>query len=347
MSILATPAPSEVSDREYEGEPPPEAARPRVSVVVPAYRSDATVAACLQALRRQEFRDFEVVVVDSSPDEATARVVAGGFPEVRFVRSRDRLLPHAARNAGAARARGELLVFTDPDVYARPDWLRELVAAHERTGQPVVGSLACHGRRWLDLGIHLCKFSKWLPAGEERPVDMSPTANMLLDRATFEAAGGFDGEYMLADALLSWRLLAGGRTLWFAPRAEVAHHHLSTFRGFLRERFERGGLFGELRADWEGHDRRRSLVYLAVSVLPIRLARILFLVASHCRRAGRLPELAATLPVVLLGHAAALLGESRAHLGRFLGRSALQPGRQRSETSESVSILSGARRKAP
>lgn len=298
----------------------PRPEHPRVSVVVPAYLSHETVGGCLEALRRQEYRNFEVVLVDSSPDERTAQVVRGGFPEIRFVRSMRRLLPHAARNEGVSRARGDLLAFTDPDVYPRPDWLGELVAAHEATGHPVVGALACHGRRWLDVGIHLCKFSKWLPAGGGRPVDMSPTANMLLDRASFEAVGGFDGECLLGDALLSWRLVERGHTLWFAPRAEVAHHHLSGPRSFLRERFERGVLFGDLRAAWSGHGRGRSLLYLAVSLLPIRVGRILALVAGHCRAAGELRGFFGTLPVVALGHAASLLGESRAHLRHLLGR---------------------------
>jgi GT2 family glycosyltransferase len=297
-------------------------------VVVPAYLSHGTVAGCLEALRRQDYRGFEVVVVDSSPDERTARVVAG-FPEARLIRSPSRLFPHAARNLGVQQSRGDLLVFTDPDSYARPGWLRELVAAYAETGEPVVGSLSCHGRRWLDVGVHLCKFSKWLPGGAARPVDMSPTANMLIDRATFEATGGFDGDRMLGDALLSWRLLDAGRTLWFEPRAEVAHHHESTFRGFLRERFERGVMFGELRSDWYGLGRGRSLVYLAVSVLPVRLARILFMVAGHCRGAGQLRQLLATLPVPVLGHTASLLGESRAYLSRLLGRRPRQPGPER------------------
>ncbi|HEX6199093.1 MAG TPA: glycosyltransferase [Thermoanaerobaculia bacterium] len=290
---------------------------PRVSVVVPAYLSHETVAGCLEAFRRQEYRSFEVVVVDSSPDDRTARVVRG-FPEVRLVRSRRRLLPHAARNLGVRRSRGELLVFMDPDVYPRSDCLGELVAAYGATGRPVVGALSCHGRRWLDVGIHLCKFSKWLPGGTARPVDMSPTANMLVDRATFQAAGGFEGGLMLGDALFSWRLREAGWTLGFAPRAEVAHHHTSGLRAFLRERYVRGVMFGVLRADWEGLGRGRSLLYLAVSLLPVRLARILALTAGHCRRAGQLRQLLATLPVPLLGHAASLLGESRAYLARVV-----------------------------
>jgi len=324
MTVLEAAPARGLTEGEDCGDPPPSG--PRVSVVIPAYLSHATIAGCLAALRQQEYRSFEVVVVDSSPDERTAREVRA-FPEVRLIRSPGRLLPHAARNAGVAESRGELLVFTDPDVYARPEWLRELVAAYGAAGQPVVGSISCHGRRWLDLGLHLCKFGKWLPGGPARPVDMGPTANLLVPRAAFEALGGFADDLMLGDALFSWRLLEAGWTLRFEPRAEVAHHHTSSLGGFLRERYERGVLFGELRLAWEGLGRRRSLFYLAVSLAPVRLARILALTAGHCRHAGRLRDFAATLPVLVLGHGASLLGESRAYAARIAGRGTPGHGR--------------------
>ena len=306
--------------RPFEGRPRArEANCPEVSVILPAYRSHETVGGCLEALRRQTFRGFEVIVVDSSPDECTADVVRESFPEVHLIRPGRRMLPHTAREEGVRNARGGLLAFLDPDVYARPDWLSELVAAHRETGRPVVGSLSCNGERRLDVAIHLCKFSKWLPGGAPRPVDMSPTANMLIDRPRFEATG-FDGDHMLADVVLTWRLVESGATLWFVPRAEVAHHHLSTFGDFLRERYTRGVTFGELRAGWNHFGRGRSLLYLLVSALPVRLARLLPLVARHCRGAGLSRQLLATFPLVLLGHGASLLGESRAYLRRLLAR---------------------------
>lgn len=337
MSVLpSAPARGLLAGRDC-GDPAPRRG-PRVSVVIPAYRSHPTIAGCLAALRLQDYRSFEVMVVDSSPDDRTAREVRA-FPEVRLIRSPRRLLPHAARNLGVAESRGELLVFMDPDVYARPAWLRELVAAYGAAGQPVVGSISCHGRRWLDLGLHLCKFSKWLPGGPARTVDMGPTANLLVDRATFQTLGGFADDLMLGDALFSWRLLESGWTLRFAPRAEVAHHHTSSFSGFLRERYHRGVLFGELRLAWGGLGRRRSLLYLAVSLVPVRLARILALVAGHCRRAGRVRDFAATLPVLALGHAASLLGESRAYAARSVERGTPGQGRAGSGRPRSAAQL--------
>ena len=80
----------------------------------------------------------------SSPGEAaeiTGQIAREGFPGVRFKRSERRLLP-TTRTLGVERSRGELLAFTDPDVYARPDWLERLVAAYRATGELVVGALA-------------------------------------------------------------------------------------------------------------------------------------------------------------------------------------------------------------
>ena len=294
---------------------------PEVSVVVPVYLSEATLPGFLDALARQTFRDFETILVDSGPTDACERIVSGRAEALAYVRPGGSLLPPAARNAGAERARGTLLVHTDPDVYAAPDWLERLVAAHRETGHVVVGALACHGRRWLDLGIHLCKFSKWLPAGGRRPVDMGPTANVLLPRSLFEEVGRFHGDMLMGDATLSRDLVAVGATLLFEPRAVVDHHHIETLRSFLRERWRRGILFGSLRGGWMRERKAALLVLLLASVAPVRIASNLAHCATHAARSGGLGTFVATLPVVALGFTASILGEAKGYAEVLFGPS--------------------------
>lgn len=279
------------------------------SVVVPVYRSQQTLRGCLVALSRQRFPSSEVILVDSSPDGACGEIAAA-FPEVRYLRVHRRMYPQEARNRGSAEARGELLVFTDPDVYPEADWLERLVAAHRRTGHVVVGALACHGCRWLDRGIHLCKFSKWLPGGPPRAIDMSPTANMLLPRSLFVSVGGFPPELFQGDTNLSWEIARRGHVLWLEPSAVVEHHHLSHLRPFLRERYQRGREFAALRMAWRKGGRRSHLAFLLATALPIRLVRNLVLVAGHAWRSGWTRDLLRTLPVVAAGFTATLAGES-------------------------------------
>ena len=285
--------------------------RPEVSVVIPAYLSQETLEDCLLSLRGQSHPSFETIVVDSSPDDRCAAIVEK-FPEARLIRHPGRLLPHGARNRGAAAARGEILVFTDPDVSFDARWLERLVRRHRQGAAVVSGAIDCRGGRWLDRGVHLCKFSKWLPAGSVRPVDCAPTANLLVSRPLFDALGGFPDDEFLGDLVFSWRAMERGETLWFEPSAAVSHHHLHGIRSFLAERYERGILFAGVRTRWHRERRSVALFYLAVTVLPIRLTRILFLVAGHSIRAGLAwsGRYLATFPVVAAGHAASLAGEA-------------------------------------
>ncbi len=286
---------------------------PRVAVILPAYKSEGTVEACLDALAAQTFRDFETVLVDSDPAGRSAALARQRHAWVRVLAPAQRLLPHAARNLGVAHTRSELLVFSDPDIYTAPDWLARPVSAYGSGGRVVVGALDCHGSGWRERGMHLCKFAKWLPGGVARPVDMSPTGNMLVARADFERAGGLPGDLLLGDIELSRRLRALGLSLDFEPAAVGCHHHAYGLVAFMRERYERGVLFGELRASWWQRRRLRLTAALLWTLLPPRLLRILAIVATQAARAGWLGRLALTLPIVAAGHAAALLGEARGY----------------------------------
>ena len=300
---------------------------PQVSIVMPAYRSERTVGETLDSISAQTWRDAEVIVVDSSPDERTADEVRR-FPDVMLLRSGVQLTPHAARNRGVAASRGSLLVFTDPDILMPPDWLVRLVAAHDEAGGIIVGAIACHGRRYLDNAIHICKFSRFLSGGRPRPIDVGPTGNLLVPRAVFDAVGPFPDGW-IGDVAFSRAARSAGVELRFEPAATVAHHHVHTLGSFLRERFERGALFGAMRVGWLGHSRAKVLGFLAASVLPLRLARILAMTAGHCVRAGCFRWYLPSLPVVTLGHAASLAGESRAYVRAILYRS-------RADVSQSV-----------
>lgn len=300
---------------------------PRVSAVIAAYEAHATVGRCLEALRQQTFRDFEVVLVDSSPGDETA-LIAERFPEVRFDHSETRLYPHEARNRAASQTHGELLVSIDADVYPHATWLAELVREYDASNQVIVGAIACHGRQLRDLGMHFCKFAKFLPAGAPRPIDTAPTANLLVARADFDRVGGMRGDRYIADVTLGRELESLGRQLRFAPGAVVAHHHTQPIAAFLRDRYVRGGIFGRLRASWL--TRRSVALHLAVTVLPIRLARIALLTFRYAADAGMTGAFLLTWPLALAGHAASLAGESVAYAEALLRVRARRPSARNS-----------------
>lgn len=290
--------------------------RPTLSIVIPAYRSERTIEASLRSFTAQGYR-AEIVVVDSSPDERTAEVVRR-VAGVRLIRSGARLLPHGARNAGARASAGELLLFTDPDIYPGEGAVEALVQAWKRHGGAVVATLACHGSAWLDRGVHLSKFDLWLAGSAERSVDLGPTSGLLCPRRAFEQVGGFREDLMLGDTVFSWALREAGVPMRLEPRAVFRHHHVQRWPDFVRERFARGREFAGLR---RANGSSVQKVYdLASTLTLVRPARVVWRAAANARRAGLGRDAVLTSPVVAGGTLAWFAGEVAGTLGSPEGR---------------------------
>lgn len=284
--------------------------RPLVSVILPAWNSHSTLAACLESLRAQTFRDFEVIVVDSSAGARSAAIAREQFPEVRVRCCAERLGPHAARNLGVAIAQGDILVFSDPDCRMSPRWLELLVQA-QRGGHPAAGgSVSDLGGGWLDLGMHLCKYAWWLPGGPPGPRTALPSANVSYSRDLFARIGPFPEEWC-GDTVLAWRGTAAGATLWFEPAAIVEHDHCLTWDVFLRQRFERGYDFGQVRPRVAQWTTGRTLAYLLAT--PLTGAVMTARAIRYAAEAAHLGLMLRCLPIVFAGYSAWGLGEAVAH----------------------------------
>jgi GT2 family glycosyltransferase len=263
---------------------------------------------CLEALRRQSYRDFEIIVVNSSPDETTSQLVTSEFPEVRFHQSPVRLYPHAARNLAGEMAQGEILAFTDPDCIASADWLAHHVRLHDE-GRPFVGGGMEVARREVwEYGVHLVKFF-WalssLPAG---PHAIVPSANASCTRQVWEAVGPLDGDLFCGDAVLSWRASLHGYPPWFDPKAVVEHVHGGMIASLWREQFARGREFARVRAAFFHWSRIR--LALQFPLLPFFVVFVLLRAGVRSFQAGWVVRYLASLPVQAFGQAAWCLGEA-------------------------------------
>jgi GT2 family glycosyltransferase len=110
-----------------------------VSVVVSTHNRAASLERTLATLVGQSGApaNWELIVVDNASRDSTRSVVASyeaSIPNLRYVYEGELGLS-AARNRGVAEAAGDIIVFTDDDVLAPPDWLAELVGALERCPQ--------------------------------------------------------------------------------------------------------------------------------------------------------------------------------------------------------------------
>jgi GT2 family glycosyltransferase len=284
------------------------------AIIIPAYKSEKTIIHCLETMASQSYAKLDLVVVDSSPTRRVEEIIHSNFPNVTYLHSKERLLPHAARNVGARKTSSDLLIFTDPDVYAPADWVEQLVKAYQQYGGVVIGSLANHTNRWLDWGIHLGKFDSFLPEDDAHPLNFCATANMLCSRSDFERAGGFEDQEMLGDLVISWRFEEERISITLVPPAVVEHHHTQGFADFLRERFVRGMDFGRLRVEYFRWSKWRIFQHLLVTISGFRLVGLIIREGRHSRRARLFTKLLLTLPVSCAGQISWLWGETLAFI---------------------------------
>jgi N-acetylglucosaminyl-diphospho-decaprenol L-rhamnosyltransferase len=109
-----------------------QAGRVDVSVLIVAYRSRETIRRCLDALEQQSLAPREVFLVENgSPDDE--RLTQSDLPDwVTFIENKENIGFAAANNQLAKLATTPWLALLNPDAFARPDWLEQLVGATRR-----------------------------------------------------------------------------------------------------------------------------------------------------------------------------------------------------------------------
>ncbi|MGN6168637.1 MAG: glycosyltransferase family 2 protein, partial [Solirubrobacteraceae bacterium] len=211
-------------------------------------RGQASEAAA--ALRRIERGpDDELILVDNSGN-------AGGLAGVTVIGAPGERSPAHARNAGAAVATGEWILFIDADCRPRPELIAQYfaqpigedvgalagevlpIAQPPGAGDPSRPPLAARygaARSFLSQRQHLAH--PYLPR--------AVAANLLVRRAVFEQVGGFyEGLRAAEDTDFTWRLQRAGWRIEHRPRASVEHRYRTTL--------------SELRRQWRGYAAGRA-----------------------------------------------------------------------------------------
>jgi GT2 family glycosyltransferase len=215
--------------------------RPAVSVVMPFAGDAAAAKAALDALGSLDAGPGDELILADNAGAASARA---GIVVVDATGERS---PAHARNAGAAAAHNDWILFIDADCTVPPDLLDAYFA---RPVAPSAGALAGEvqpdegstlaarygaARGFLGQRAHLAH--PFLPR--------AVAANLLVRREAFVALGGFyEGVRAAEDTDFSWRLQRAGWTLELRPEASVRHRYRASVR--------------ELRRQWRGYAAGRA-----------------------------------------------------------------------------------------
>jgi GT2 family glycosyltransferase len=261
---------------------------PSVSIVIPTYDRPHQLVECLRSLARLDYpRDlFEVVVVDDGGATLLDDLVAPFHPQfrLRLIRQENGG-PAAARNAGAERAEGEYLAFTDDDCVVEPDWLRRIADVWTESCRCMVGGRTRNGAPGLvsATGQLITDIVYRHYNADPAHARFLASNNMALPAREFREIGGFDPAFRAAeDRDLCDRWLHHGNRIIYQPDAVVKHfrslntrafcrvhfHYGCGAEQFIRRRAARGS--GDLLAETRFHLDVRNWLWFPLTSVPLR-----------------------------------------------------------------------------
>jgi GT2 family glycosyltransferase len=291
--------------------------KPSASVIIAGYYSSSTLAITLDSLAEQSCQDFETIFINSSQEVESEKIIKLHFPWVRFHQHPHRLLMHEARNQGAAKARGDLLIFSDPDIRIHPKWVEKMLASFHSGARCMVGEMDSQSTNWVGVGIHLVKFHEHL-AGIRVAPQIAPTASAAYDRSLFEQIGGFEGTKVCGDAIISWQVRELGIPIVRVKNVAVQHIHDHTMSRLIRERKNRGKEFIVERMSFENWNIYK--IFFHILLFPAAVIYVCLIAGNNARRAGWFWRYLKTFPVQLLGQSAWCWGECLGQIKTLRGR---------------------------
>jgi len=234
----------------------------RISVLIPARNEEANIGRCLDSLAAQTYPRhlFEVLVMDDHSTDNTARVIKefSGLP-VRYLSMAS--IPAAATvtahkkfaiETGIGQASGELIVATDADCIAGPDWLLTLAACYEeRNAAFIAAPVRIGGQPRVRTNTLLSIFQTLDfitlqgitgAAVSKRIHSMCNGANLAYARSAFYEVGGFTGIDQIPsgdDMLLMHKIaLRHPDRVFFlkSPAAIVSTRPETRWSGFFNQR---------------------------------------------------------------------------------------------------------------
>ncbi len=198
---------------------------PLVSAIIPAFNGVTRyLEQAISSILAQTFLDFELIVVDDSSTDDTARLVLR-FPQARYFRRAETGGQAAARNDGARLATGQFFAFLDQDDLWESSFLEETTAVLRANSDAAV--VHCDGHQINERNEileydgamkHTASITQMLRGGHD-----IATSGSLFRKACFETVGGYDEQLPIwEDIDLAIRLYQRFRVL-HSPKPLYRH----------------------------------------------------------------------------------------------------------------------------
>ena len=211
---------------------------PLVSVIVLNYNAGELLVNCVNSLKKSEYTNLEILVVDNISSDGSQKKCKEQFPDIRLIQNEKNLGYCGGNNVGIREAKGEFIVILNPDTIVKEDWLEEMFYAYDEFGeglyQPKIISLNEPGViQSTGNMIHVFGFGFARDKGKKNiekkeiieKIGYASGTCLFTSKNVLDKVGLLDEFLFLYhdDLDLGWRAAQIGINSYYVPKSEIYH----------------------------------------------------------------------------------------------------------------------------
>jgi N-acetylglucosaminyl-diphospho-decaprenol L-rhamnosyltransferase len=223
-----------------------------ISIILVTYNATSITHLCLWSLAKSGLQRSEVILIDNATNDPYTEILARDYPFVKLIHNHHNEGFGKACNRGFKMAKGDLVLFLNPDTIVPPDFEKKILTffqEHPNTGAMGVkmldgqGNFLPESKRNFPFPLaSLFKFirlnklipdsrKKWhyyathIKQNQTTQTEVLCGAFMVVSRTAMLKTGGFDPRYFLyaEDIDLSWQILQSDFEIWYNPNIRIIH----------------------------------------------------------------------------------------------------------------------------
>ena len=232
---------------------PPLKQHPLVSIIVPAFNEEASIAGTIQSLRELNYPNYEVIILNDGSKDKTSQIVKSklkGLSNFRFIDNKKNKGKAACLNQGIAVAKGEFFGCMDADSIVEPDIIKKTIPYFRNSK---VGAVTVSVETYKPKGIlqrvidleYVLGLSLFLKIFSfHNAVFVTPGPFTMFRSSVANEIGGFDKESITEDFEIAFRIHKAGYKIRNCIEAKVHTIIPPTFKGIYvqRKRWYTGSL---------------------------------------------------------------------------------------------------------
>ena len=214
----------------------------KLSIIIPTYNSERTIEECLNSILNQNYKDYEIIIVDNNSNDKTKMIIQKHLDNPRLKYIFEPIISRGkARNTGEKTANGEIILMTDSDCTAPKNWINDMI-------KPIINN-ECDAVQGFEEGLkkgywaeqeHIRFLKRWKKR-KNNILGNIDTKNLAIKKSVLKKINYSNPEYANGnDTYISIRLEKNKCKVKFMKNIRVKHAHPDSMLNIIKKYINRG-----------------------------------------------------------------------------------------------------------